>query len=36
VIPPVLCKGDPREADLKAVDALAEAIAQKHKAAGIV
>jgi flavorubredoxin len=36
VIPPVLCKGDPRENDLKSIDALAEAIAQKHKAAGIV
>jgi flavorubredoxin len=31
IIPPVLCKGQPREADLKAIDALADAIAQKHK-----
>jgi flavorubredoxin len=31
IIPPVLCKGLPREADLKAVDELAEAIARKHK-----
>jgi flavorubredoxin len=31
VIPPVLCKGYPREADFKALDDLAEAIAQKHK-----
>ena len=31
IIPPVLCKGYPREADLKAIDALADVIAQKHK-----
>jgi len=27
----VLCKGFPREADFKALDNLANAIAQKHK-----
>ena len=31
VLPPVLCKGFPKEADLKALDNLAETIAQKHK-----
>jgi flavorubredoxin len=31
VLPPVLCKGLPKEADLKALDNLAETIAQKHK-----
>jgi flavorubredoxin len=31
VLPPVLCKGYPREADFKALDNLAETIAQKHK-----
>ena len=31
VLPPVLCKGFPREADFKALDNLANAIAQKHK-----
>jgi flavorubredoxin len=30
-LPPVLCKGYPREEDFKALDALAGAIAQKHK-----
>ncbi len=34
VIPPVLCKGLPREADYKALDNLAAAIAQKHKQNG--
>ena len=34
VIPPVLCKGLPREADLKALDGLADAIAEKHKVSG--
>jgi flavorubredoxin len=33
-IPPVICKGLPREADLAAVEALAEAVAAKHAAAG--
>jgi len=31
IIPPVMCKGYPREADFKALDGLAEAIAEKHK-----
>jgi flavorubredoxin len=31
IIPPVMCKGAPGEADFKALDALAEAIAEKHK-----
>jgi flavorubredoxin len=31
VIEPVLCKGLPREADFKALDTLAEKIAQRHK-----
>ena len=31
VLPPVLCKGFPREADFKALDNLANTIAQKHK-----
>jgi flavorubredoxin len=30
-LPPVLCKGYPKEIDFKALDALAEAIAQKHR-----
>jgi flavorubredoxin len=35
VIPPVLAKGLPREADFKAIDGLAASIAQKHKDIGI-
>jgi flavorubredoxin len=35
VIPPVLCKGYPRDVDLKALDVLAETIAQKHRAVGL-
>jgi flavorubredoxin len=31
VLEPVLCKGYPRETDFKALEKLAEAIAQKHK-----
>jgi flavorubredoxin len=31
VLPPVLCKGYPKEADFKALDNLANTIAQKHK-----
>jgi flavorubredoxin len=31
VLGPVLCKGLPREADLKNIDALAESIAKRHK-----
>jgi flavorubredoxin len=34
VLPPVYCKGLPKADDLKALDALAEAIAQKHKERG--
>jgi len=34
VLEPVLCKGLPREADFKALEKLAETIAQKHKAEG--
>jgi flavorubredoxin len=34
-LPPVACKGVPKEADLAAVDALAEAIAGKHRAADL-
>jgi flavorubredoxin len=34
VLPPVYCKGLPKAPDLKALDALAEAIAQKHKERG--
>ena len=35
VISPVLCKGLPREEDLKKVDDLAETIAAKHETAGL-
>ena len=34
MLPPVIAKGLPKEADFKALDALADAIAGKHKAAG--
>jgi len=36
IIPPVLCKGFPKEADLQALDNLADAIARKHKDAGLI
>jgi flavorubredoxin len=36
LLEPVLIKGYPREADLKALDSLAEVIAQKHKEHGFV
>jgi len=36
ILQPVLIKGYPREADFKALDSLAEAIAQKHKEQGFV
>jgi flavorubredoxin len=36
VLPPVYCKGLPKAQDLKALDALAETIAQKHKERGFV
>lgn len=31
ILPPVICKGFPKEADFKALDNLADTIAQKHK-----
>jgi flavorubredoxin len=34
IIPPVLCKGQPKETDYQALEKLAETIAQKHKEAG--
>jgi hypothetical protein len=34
LLEPILCKGYPREADFKALDNLAEAIAQKHEEQG--
>ncbi|MBN2099879.1 MAG: FprA family A-type flavoprotein [Dehalococcoidia bacterium] len=34
VLPPVYCKGLPKTDDLKALDSLAEAIAQKHRERG--
>jgi len=36
VIPPVLCKGMPRENDLAAITALADAVLEKHRSAGIM
>jgi flavorubredoxin len=36
VLPPVLCKGQPREPDYQALDILANSIAQKHKENGFV
>jgi flavorubredoxin len=36
IIPPVLCKGFPKETDLQALDELAETIARKHKDAGYI
>jgi flavorubredoxin len=36
VIPPVLCKGLPKEADYKALDELAQAIEERHKKDGFV
>jgi flavorubredoxin len=35
VLPPVLCKGLPQEADYQAIAKLAETIAEKHKALGL-
>lgn len=34
-LPPVVCKGQPKRADLEAIEALAEAIAAKHSALGL-
>jgi flavorubredoxin len=31
VLPPVMCKGLPKKADLEALDRLADAFAEKHK-----
>lgn len=36
LLPPVLCKGLPRSADFAALDALADAIASRHKESGFV
>jgi flavorubredoxin len=36
VLTPVLAKGDPKAADMKAIDALADAILAKHREAGLV
>jgi len=35
VLTPVLAKGDPRAADMQAIDALADTIAAKHREAGL-
>jgi flavorubredoxin len=35
IIPPVICKGYPKEADFKALDTLADTIARKHREAGL-
>jgi len=34
IIPPVICKGQPREVDYQALEKLAETITQKHKESG--
>jgi len=36
VLPPVIVKGKPTQADLKEIEALAESIAEKHKSIGIL
>jgi hypothetical protein len=36
IIPPVICKGQPRDIDYQALEKLAETIVQKHKDAGFV
>jgi flavorubredoxin len=36
VVPPVLCKGCPRDADFGALDHLADEIAQRHRSLGIL
>lgn len=36
LLPPVLIKGAPREADLRALDQLADAVARKHRDAGLI
>ena len=35
LLPPVIVKGQPKDADYEALDALADTIAQKHKEAGL-
>jgi len=35
VLEPVICKGAPKEADFKALDNLAAAIADRHKALNV-
>jgi len=35
LLPPVICRGLPRQGDFAAIDALAESIAQKHAALGL-
>jgi flavorubredoxin len=35
VLPPVICRGLPRESDFAALDQLAESISQKHRALGL-
>jgi flavorubredoxin len=35
IIPPVMCKGYPKEADFKALESLADTIAKKHRDAGL-
>ena len=36
ILPPVIAKGLPRDAEFKALDALADKIAEKHKALGVL
>jgi flavorubredoxin len=36
IIPPIIVKGYPKEADFQSLDKLAETIAEKHKTAGLV
>ena len=36
IIPPVICKGQPREVDYQALEKLAETIVQKHQESGFI
>jgi flavorubredoxin len=36
IIPPVLCKGQPRDVDYQSLEKLAETIVQKHKESGFI
>jgi flavorubredoxin len=36
VLPPVVCKGYPRDADFQALEGLAASIAEKHRALGLM